>query len=91
METQRGLLKKLGIFCGVAMTLAYVGKKHIAHRKNEQHLKESDAGIDTSRKQNLRLAETRDRDQYAGKGIAYSTRKPGDRLSITSIFSNNDK
>lgn len=98
METQRGLLKKLGIFGAIAVTLVVGGKRHIASRKDQRHKQDSDAVVDSQQKEfdnnTLRpgfpLNENEKRyereSKYVGAGTSYSSRKPGDRLSIMAYF-----
>ncbi|KAK6202314.1 uncharacterized protein RJT21DRAFT_18917 [Scheffersomyces amazonensis] len=102
METRRGLLTKLGIYGGVAISLFLVGKKHIEYSKNERHKKETDARIDSEVKEfgtfgqrpgfpsnNPTMDYTNDPSRvsrYEGSGNSYSSRRPGDRLGFFSVL-----
>lgn len=101
METRNGLLSKLGIFGVAAVTLFMVGKRHIASYKDERHKRETDARIDseadefgiTARRPGFPVNnptmnyETGYRaSKYQGSGNSYSSRRPGDRLSMFSVF-----
>ncbi|KAK6459236.1 uncharacterized protein RJT20DRAFT_14318 [Scheffersomyces xylosifermentans] len=104
VETRNGLLTKLGIFGVVAVSLFVVGKKHIASYKDERHKRETDARIDsdteefgvTARRPGFPInnptlnydANARD-SKYRGAGNSYSSRRPGDRLSMFAVFDRN--
>lgn len=94
METRRGLLTKLAIFGTVAVGIFVVGKKHIAHYKDQRHRNETDARTDSAGDE-FRAAPLRPgfptadnstyqrESKYVGAGSAYSSRTPGDRFSFT--------
>lgn len=98
METQKGLFTKLGIFGAIAVTLAFAGKKHISMRKDIRHRSDSDALVDSEQREfenktlrpgvPLNEGESRYKreSKYVGAGSSYSSRKPGDRLSIMAYF-----
>lgn len=100
METQRGLFTKLGIFGTIALTLAIAGKRHIAKRKELRHRSDSDALVDSRQREfenktlrpGLPLNEDESESKYmreskyVGAGSSYSSRTPGDRLSIMAYF-----
>lgn len=99
METRRGLFTKLALFSSVAIGIYVVGKKHIAHYKDQRHRNETDARIDSSGdefraaplKPGFPTAENLEyqrESKYVGAGNAYASRKPGDRFAFTlsSIF-----
>lgn len=98
METQKGLFTKLGIFGAIAITLALAGKRHISMRKDIRHKSDSDALVDTKQREfeNKTLrpgvpmndGETKYKreSKFVGAGSSYSSRKPGDRLSIMAYF-----
>ena len=98
METQKGLFTKLGIFGTIAITLALGGKKHISLRKDIRHRSDTDALVDSEQREfenkTLRPGVPMDdgetkykrESKYVGAGSSYSSRKPGDRLSIMAYF-----
>lgn len=101
METRKGLLTKLGAFSAVAIGLTVVGKKHIATHKEDRHRLESDASVDheedefadesvrpgfPSNNPNLNYEGAGRESKYVGTGVAYSTRTPGDRLSMWNVI-----
>ncbi|QRG37441.1 hypothetical protein FDK38_001816 [Candidozyma auris] len=100
METSRGLITKLGLYSAAAVVLVVAGKKHIAYLKEERHLKESDISLEreeefedkTTRRgfptnnPNLNYEGTGRESKYIGSGSAYSSRTPGDRLSVWNVF-----
>lgn len=92
METRKGLITKLGLFVGVAVTLVIVGKKHIAAHKEARHMDEYEENnlreeFDLDKKKDKYDAEDPRREsRYIGAGASYSSRVPGDRLSFWSVF-----
>lgn len=95
IETRKGLLTKLGILGSVAIALVVVGKKHIAARKGLRHKKESDAlvGVEDSFDRAALKPGVPDEpskyereSQFVGAGSSYSSRRPGDRLSMWTVF-----
>lgn len=98
MESGIGVAKKLGIFAIVASAAVYFGKKDIAAKREKKHREESDAlvgsnqeefevkshqpGLPESLKSNDYVRESK----YVGSGLSYSSRKPGDRLSLWNYF-----
>lgn len=101
METRKGLLTKLGAFTVVAVGLTVIGKKHIAIHKEDRHRLESDASVDheddefidssvrpgfPTNNPNLNYEGSGRESKYVGAGISYSTRTPGDRLSIWNVI-----
>lgn len=96
METRRGLFKKLGIFSGVAIVMVYGGKKSSSHYKSNRHAKQSDALVGGNHNEfddeyyypgkPTENGKYERRNQYVGAGSSYSSRKPGDRLTMFKIF-----
>mmetsp|Transcript_7925 Transcript_7925/g.7857 ORF Transcript_7925/g.7857 Transcript_7925/m.7857 type:complete len:118 (-) Transcript_7925:211-564(-) len=98
METQKGLFTKLGIFGAIAIALALGGKRHISMRKELRHKSDTDALVDSKQREfenstlrpgvPLNDGETKYKreSKYVGAGSSYSSRKPGDRLSIMAYF-----
>lgn len=101
METRQGLLTKLGAFTCVAVGLTVVGKKHIASHKEDRHRLESDASVDHEEDEfadtsvrpgfpannpNLNYDGSGRQSKYVGSGLSYSTRTPGDKLSIWNVI-----
>lgn len=102
METLRGLFTKLGIFGVIAITLGVAGKSHIAKKKELRHKSDSDALVDTKQREfenstlrpGLPLNESGEskykrESKYVGAGSSYSSRTPGDRLSLMAYFRRN--
>lgn len=102
METSRGLVTKLVLYSAGAVGLVILGKKHIAHHKEERHLKDSDTSLENSEEfedshkrrgfpsnnPNLNYEGKGRESKYVGAGQAYSSRTPGDRLSMWNVFKN---
>lgn len=100
METSKGLIIKLGLYSAGAVGLVLIGKKHIALRKEERHLQDSDTSLTNdeefvdshkrrgfpSNNPNLNYEGKGRESKYVGAGQAYSSRTPGDRLSIWNVF-----
>ncbi|CAN3359525.1 hypothetical protein DICA3_D04698 [Diutina catenulata] len=101
METRKGLLTKLAIYSGVAISLFLVGKKHIAYSKERRHQMESDAGIETEvdefgfvvarpgfpeHNKNLDYENEARPSKYEGLGNSYTTRRAGDRFSMWAVL-----
>lgn len=101
METRKGLLTKLAMYTGVAVTLTVIGKKHIAAHKEDRYVQESNTTvgnedfefIDKSRRPgfptnnpNLTYEGNTRESRYVGSGLAYATRTKGDRLGIWNII-----
>lgn len=101
METQKGLLTKLALFTGVAITLTVLGKKHIASHNEDRHMQENYSSVDNdenefvdktrrpgfpSNNPNLNYEGGTRESKYVGAGMAYSSRTKGDRLSLWNIF-----
>lgn len=101
METTRGLVKKLTIFCGIAVVFVKVGKYDIAKHKEERHRSESNTTVGNddyafvdktvlpgfpTNNPNLNYGKGDRESRYVGSGMAYSSRTQGDRLSMMNIF-----
>lgn len=100
METRQGLLKKLWLYTAAAVTLVVVGKKHIASHKEDRHKLESDASVENpeefgdhsvrpgfpSNNPNLNYNVEGRESKFVGAGCSYSSRTPGDRLSIWNVL-----
>lgn len=97
METRRGFFTKLGLFGATALTMFLVGKKHIALHNDRRHRAESDARIDSDDNEfgvqvrrpgfprnnpSLDYSGADRKSKFEATGDAYSTRRPGDRLSM---------
>lgn len=104
METRKGLLTKLGAFSLVAVGLVVIGKKHIALHKDSRHLKESDSSVESETEEfvnvsrrpgfpehnpNLNYDTPNRKSKYVGSGLSYSSRAPGDKLSMWSVLFKN--
>lgn len=103
METRKGLLTKLGLYTATAVGLVLIGKKHIAVHKEDRHKLESDSTVEyeddnefldktirpgfPSNNPNLNYEGTGRESKYVGAGLSYSSRTPGDRLSIWNVIS----
>lgn len=105
METRTGLFTKLGLYSCAAITLFIVGKRHIASHKDTRHRTETDALVDSDENEfatirrrpglpesrsDLEYGSGNSKSKYIGKGSAYASRTPGDRLTMFSIFDKND-
>lgn len=96
METRRGLFGKLGLFSAIAIGLAYAGKMRTSNYKNNRHVNQSDALVDSTVKEfdddyyypgkPNELGKYERQSQYIGAGSSYSSRRPGDRLTMFKIF-----
>lgn len=101
METRKGLLQKLGILTAVGIGIFLYGKRDIAHRKAERHRLESDSSVDYENEDfedssfrrgfptnnpNLNYEVSGRESRYVGSGVSYSSRTPGDRLSIWNLI-----
>lgn len=94
METRKGFFTKLGILGGIAVCMVYFGKKDIAHRKNQRHVEETKAAQladEFDYKKNepgmpMESGKYKRESEYVGSGLSYSSRKPGDRLTMLSFF-----
>lgn len=101
METRKGLLTKLAGFAGAAAVIAYIGRKHIALRKDKQYMKESDSSLESEsdqftdgnrrpgfpeNNQMLNYESPNRKSKYVGSGNAYQSRARGDKLSIWNIL-----
>lgn len=103
METQKGLLTKLALYSATAVGLVVVGKKHIASHKEDRHKLESDSTVEyaddnefldrsvrpgfPSNNPNLNYDVNGRESRFVGAGNSYSSRTPGDRLSIWNVVS----
>ncbi|RKP30459.1 hypothetical protein METBISCDRAFT_16201 [Metschnikowia bicuspidata] len=101
METRKTLVTKLGFFTAVAISIIIIGKKHIAHRKDSRHLKESALSVENElddfltvnrrpgfpeHNPNLNYDTPNRKSKYVGAGLSYSSRTPGDKLSIWNVM-----
>lgn len=103
METRKGLLTKLGLYTVTAVGLVLVGKKHIALHKEDRHKLESDSTVEyvddgefldksvrpgfPTNNPNLNYDSTGRESKFVGSGCSYSSRTPGDRLSMWNVLS----
>ncbi|CAK9439443.1 uncharacterized protein LODBEIA_P35610 [Lodderomyces beijingensis] len=101
-DTRNAILKRYGIFATIAIGLFLVGKKHIAYEKEQRHKMENDSDLNNSDNEfgisvkrpgfpaqnpNLNYDDNeRRKSKYMGGGDAYSSRRPGDRLSFYNIL-----
>ncbi|KAI3406148.1 hypothetical protein KGF56_000990 [Candida oxycetoniae] len=100
-ETQRSIVRRYGIFAAIAVSLFLIGKKHIAYEKEQRHKLENDADLNNSDNEfaisvkrpgfpennpNLNYDDINRQSRYIGTGNAYSSRRPGDRLSLYSVL-----
>ncbi|KAF3988731.1 hypothetical protein FT663_03204 [Candidozyma haemuli var. vulneris] len=100
METRKGLATKLVLYSAGAVVLVVYGKKHIARHKEERYLKENDFSLETddefvdsttfrgfpTNNPGLNYEGQGRESKYIGNGQAYSSRTPGDRLSVWNVF-----
>lgn len=94
-ETRKGVISKLFILGSISIGIFVFGKRHIAVNKENRHIRESDARIDSDTaefqakplKPGNPLQETAQREsKYVGAGGAYASRKKGDKFTMFNIF-----
>ncbi|KAI5952471.1 hypothetical protein KGF54_003338 [Candida jiufengensis] len=100
-DTRSTILRRYGLFASIAIALFLIGKKHIAYKKEQRHKLESDSDIDNSDNEfsigykrpgfpennpSLNYDDINRQSKYIGSGDAYSSRRPGDRLSLYNIL-----
>ncbi|KAG5419373.1 hypothetical protein I9W82_003140 [Candida metapsilosis] len=100
-ETRSSILRRYALFASIAIALFITGKKHIAYKKELRHQKENDSDINNSDNEfeisvrrpgfpennpNLNYDDEGRQSKYIGSGFAYSTRRPGDRLSLYNVL-----
>lgn len=96
VETRGSLFTKLGIFGCIAIACTIVGKRHIAATKDKRHRLETDARTDSEGNEfdyqvtKPGVPESSSKyvreSKYQGSGVSYSSRRPGDRLSMFAVF-----
>lgn len=97
METRKAFFTKLGLFGATALTMFIVGKKHISIHNEKRHRAETDARVDSDDNEfgvqvrrpgfprnnpTMDYSAGERLSKFEAKGDAYSTRRPGDRLSM---------
>ncbi|CAD1812162.1 unnamed protein product [Candida parapsilosis] len=100
-ETRSTVLRRYALFAAIAISLFITGKKHIAYKKEQRHKLENDSDVNNSDNEfsisikrpgfpennpNLNYDDEKRQSKYIGSGFAYSTRRPGDRLSLYNIL-----
>lgn len=94
METRKGLVSKLLLFSGIAITLGYLGKRRASNHRSGKLLELTETSVDKDefeheyrfRGKPVEEGKYQRTNQFIGAGNSYSSRKPGDRLTMFKIF-----